>query len=146
MHQSDRGSLSFIVLKLEHFADKEKCIFKSEFLKKNFILVLQLGFFCQLPSYEHNTFLQFITSLGSSQPLKWLVAYASHQLCLSLTWADQTSLSCPPPAPFFPPPPSQTRPVPLPASLTKQRDLLAWQEASKREGNSSALLKVNSVV
>lgn len=34
MHQSDRGNLPFIVLKLEHFADKEKCIFKSEFFKK----------------------------------------------------------------------------------------------------------------
>ena len=34
MHSSDRCSLPFIVLKLEHFADKEKCIFKPEFLKK----------------------------------------------------------------------------------------------------------------
>lgn len=102
MHQSDRGNLPFIVLKLEHFADKEKCIFKSEFFKKKknkpSILVLQLGYFCQLLSSEHNTFLQFITSLGSSQPFKWLAAYASHQLCHGLTWAAQT----PPPAP--PPP------------------------------------------
>ena len=138
MHQADRGSLPFIVLKLEHFADKEKCIFKPEFFKKkktkkqhSSLLVLQLGDLCQLPGYEHNTFLQFITSLGSRQPLKWLATYASHQLCLCLTCTAQTPLPCPLPAPFPPPPPSPT-PDPTPASVSYRAALPAGMAGGKQ--------------
>ena len=154
MHQSDRGNLPFIVLKLEHFADKEKCIFKSEFFKKKkkpSILVLQLGYFCQLLSSEHNTFLQFITSLGSSQPFKWLAAYASHQLCHGLTWAAQTPPPAPPPpvsAPsllLFPHQP-QTHP---PHQLLLQSSTACWhgrRRAEKKEQETPVLSKVNPVV
>ena len=139
MHQSDRGNLPFIVLKLEHFADKEKCIFKSEFFKKKkkkpSILVLQLGYFCQLLSSEHNTFLQFITSLAqASLSNGW-----RHMLLISSATASPGLLRLLPLLlhPHCPrlPSSSRTNPrlIPPPASLTEQHCLLAWQEASREK-------------
>lgn len=159
MHQSDRGNLPFIVLKLEHFADKEKCIFESEFFKKKkkpSILVLQLGYFCQLLGSEHNIFLQFITSLGSSQPFKRLAAYASHQLCRPhLGCSDSSSCSSTPTARPFPPPlpaPTPDSP-PRPASFSYRAALpagMAGGEHRKRRSRKhpffrKSVLRLNSL-
>lgn len=143
MHQSDRGNLPFIVLKLEHFADKEKCIFKSEFFKKK-----KKNLTSQSSSQAisaSSSALNTTYSCNSSLPL----AQASlsngwrHMLLISsagLTCAAQTPPPAPPPslpAPslLFPHQPQIHRPPtpPTPASLTEQHCLLAWQEASREK-------------
>lgn len=74
-------------------------------------------------------------------------------LLISSASASPALLRLPSPAPCLPPSLFLLLPQPqtllLPASLTEQRYLLAWQEASKEgeeEGNRSVLSKVNAVV
>lgn len=141
MHQSDRGNLPFIVLKLEHFADKEKCIFKSEFFKKKKT---------NLPSQSSSqaisassSALNTTHSCNSSLPL----AQASlsngwrHMLLISSATASPgllrlLPLLLHPQCRRLPSSSSRTNPrlIPPPASLTEQHCLLAWQESSREKG------------
>lgn len=131
MREADKGNLPFIVLKLEHFADKEKCIFKPEFLrKKHFHPSTLARLFLPVPQLWTQHILA-IHHFPWLKPAFKMVGDICFSLALPLPhlgWSDSSLLppACSLSSSSFP----SSRLSFLPASLTKLCCLLAWQEAS----------------
>ena len=157
MHQSDRGNLPFIVLKLEHFADKEKCIFKSEFFKKKKKKKKNLpsqssSQAISASSSALNTTHSCNSSLPWLKPAFQMVGGICFSLALPrphLGCSDSSPCSFTPTARAFPPLPAPT-PDSSPHQLLLQSSTACWhgrrRAEKKKEQETPVLSKVNPAV